>query len=88
MSLVDLTLPWVQSLDTLDRADYDNVEVAPCAYLEDGVTVERIDDPSIKPDFWSVYLHCTWGGVECVADFATEAEADAYAETLKGWLKG
>lgn len=33
--------------------------------------------------FWSVYAHLEEGGVDCLEDFPTEAEARRYAERLK-----
>jgi hypothetical protein len=35
-----------------------------------------------EADFWSVYGHLREGGVLCLEDFTTEAEARAFAETL------
>jgi hypothetical protein len=35
-----------------------------------------------KAHFWSVYGHLKTGGLTCFADFATEAEAVAFAEKL------
>jgi hypothetical protein len=36
---------------------------------------------------WSVYVHRTGNGVECIADFATEREATNWAEELNRELK-
>lgn len=66
----------------------DTVEVHPCAVVEDsgGEYVEQIDSDDTA-DMFSVYAHfdpakSPLRGIECLADFATRAEAEAYAATL------
>lgn len=70
---------------------YDGVEVHPVSWNPengDCETCER-DDPELA--MWSVYLHIvptvTEGGVQCIADFATEEEAIAFAQGIC-WLQG
>lgn len=35
-----------------------------------------------QAEFWSVYAHCKEGGIECLEDFHSIAEARSYAEQL------
>lgn len=73
---------------------FDAVEVDAIEQWEDNT--ERIDEDQINtnPDaqyFWSVYLHCNpkhpanegHGGVECVGDFPTKAQAEAFGAWLE-----
>lgn len=63
-----------------DYTLFDGVEMAPCQIIKSdyGEDVERIEDLKDydKIAFWSVYMHFKNGGVDCVADFKTEAEAE------------
>ncbi len=71
-----------------DFTFYDGVEVHPCAVWidpQDGsenvVTLDgEPDDPA--PAFWSVYLHCRTGGVECVCDCPTPEAAERMRSAL------
>jgi hypothetical protein len=61
-------------------ADYDALEVH-------GVTSETDRDGTIhcevddeNPEFYSVYAHRAQGGVECIGDFATQQDANKYAD--------
>lgn len=61
-------------------SQFDGLEVAPVQYVDNDGGLERC-----MPDeagMWSVYGHCIAGGVECLDDFNTEAEALAWAHTL------
>lgn len=61
----------------------DGLEIHPCRTERDrnGSTfVERCEADAAE--FWSVYGHLCRGGLECFEDFATEAEAEAFAEEL------
>ncbi len=78
------TLPSVMPIHMYDRAEYDAVEVHPCTQDENGFEQCEPDDPKLA--MWSCYLHLKVGGIECVADFANEKEADAYAQFLRVWL--
>lgn len=79
------TLPSVMPIHMHDKDEYDEVEVHPCIQCEDGNFEQcEPDDPELM--MWSCYLHYKRGGLECVADFETEKEADAYANFLKVWL--
>ena len=72
------TLPSVIPIHLFDRTEYDEVEVHPCTQDEDGLCEQcEPNDPELA--MWSCYLHHKVGGIECVADFANEKEADAYA---------
>lgn len=67
----------------------DALEVSP-VHEEDGSC--EVCEPA-DAHFWSVYLHYDVTksenrGVDCIADFATEAEALAYARTFKLPVKG
>lgn len=67
-----------------DIALYDTVEVNPITTWTDAdgtINCETVDaDNSQAPiDFWSAYLRQKEGGVECMGDFPTQAEASDYA---------
>lgn len=79
------TLPSVMPIHMYDRTEYDEVEVHPCTQDENGCEQCEPDDPELA--MWSCFLHCKVGGIECVADFANEKEADAYAQFLRVWLR-
>jgi hypothetical protein len=64
-----------------NRADYDAAEIHPVALVDAGGAVEVVDDDEAQ--FWSVYLHLKAGGVECVGDFVTKAEAEIAADSLE-----
>lgn len=63
--------------------DFDGLEIHPCHICgsEDGSTYIEQCEPQ-EAGFWSVYGHCTEGGVECLEDFDTEEEGRAYAKRL------
>jgi len=67
-------------------ADWDGpVEVSKC--VDVGGYTERVEEDSddqhwAGAPFWSVYLHQSVGGVDCIADFRTQAEAEAFAAGL------
>lgn len=69
-----------------DMSLYDATEITPCA-----IDFYDPDDPkkqSVEPcepedaDMWSVYLHLKEGGVECIADCATEEDAIFVAQAI------
>lgn len=71
-------------------ADYDGIEIHGVRNLnapdDPAGTMCEVDDET--PEFFSVYVHCRQGGVECVGDFATGALAETYAHELlvkHGW---
>lgn len=78
------------ALGQVNPADYDATEVHPCCeWAEDNGTDTYVEtcDPA-EADFWSAYVHLKEGGVECVGDFDTEADARAYANRIQaeqGW---
>ncbi len=81
---------WQDWLDKgqVDPAHYDAVEVQGCADVgpSDDPIIEVVD--AEQAQFWSAYVHLKEGGVECVGDFDTKAEAIAYANTIAttyGW---
>lgn len=75
--------------DTLGQAAFTHwngeVEISQCINTIDG-TVEIIGPDATEQDkaesFWSVYLRQMRGGVQCVADLRTEAEATAFGAAL------
>jgi hypothetical protein len=69
---------------------FDGLEISPCVIVGNGrwgAYIEVCDDPA-DAEFWSVYGHYNpalchgFGGVDCLEDFATEAQARAFAEEL------
>lgn len=52
-------------------------DLGPARGLPAGDTWCEVDDA--EPEFFSVYAHLAEGGVECLEDFATLAEAEAWA---------
>ena len=79
------TLPSVMPIHMYDRNEYDEVEVHPCTKDENG-NFEQCEPNDPELAMWSCYLHLKEGGIECVADFGNEKEADAYAQFLRVWL--
>jgi hypothetical protein len=79
------TLPSVMPIHLFDRTEYDEVEVHPCTQDDEGLC-EQCDPNDPELAMWSCYLHLRVGGIECVADFENEKEADAYAQFLRVWL--
>ena len=68
--------------------DYDQLEIHGVSETPDGNggTVCEVDDEN--PEFYSVYAHLKVGGVECIGDFPSPAEAMAYASVYSvryGW---
>ena len=68
---------------TFDPAGVDAVEIAGCIDLGDAI--ERVDSGD-GATLFSVYVHRTGQGAECVADRNTAEEARAYGERLAGRL--
>lgn len=71
---------------TLPLEYYDAIEVYGC--IQDPYTdlIERYEaneHPEADPHFWSVALHLDEGGIETIADFTTEAQADAFGELMR-----
>ena len=79
------SLPSVMPIHMHNKDEYDAVEVHPCKQVSDG-NWEQCEPGDPELAMWSCYLHCKSGGCECVADFETEVEADAYAQFLKVWM--
>ncbi len=77
--------PSVMPIHLFDRTEYDEVEVHPCTQDDEGLC-EQCDQNDPELAMWSCYLHLKVGGIECVADFENEKEADAYAQFLRVWL--
>ena len=52
------------------------------------IVEETYDDPADdhRCAFWSVYLHLTEGGLDCVGDFTTRQDAENYAKHLEDVL--
>ncbi len=63
--------------------DYDGLEIHPVRVYEtreDKTFCEQCEPE--EADFWSVYGHLIEGGVECIDDFAAEAQAERFASQL------
>lgn len=69
------------ALGQANPADYDAVEVQACRSFDHpdgrGACVEAVDPENAE--FWSAFVRCKTGDVECIGDFETKAEAVAYA---------
>ncbi len=66
------------------KSSYDHIEIHGVRNLSapddpDGTQYEVDDD---TPELYSVYLHCSAGGIECVGDFSKHSMAMKYAEEL------
>jgi hypothetical protein len=64
--------------------EFDDLEIEPCMVVSataDGEVVEPCDPHDAH--FWTVYGHWATGGVDAFEDFATEAEAMAFAQRLR-----
>lgn len=72
----------------LALAAYDAIEVYPCIEGEDGIERFEANEhaPATVPHFWSVALHLVSGGIEAIADFPTETQADTFGELMRGVL--
>lgn len=77
-------------IEAIPEHKFDNLEVHPCReYKEDASNpfVEQCE-PS-EAEFWSVYVHYNpksnedkFGGLNCIADCDTQAEADGLVKFL------
>ena len=64
---------------------FDGLEVHPVRELSPEAEGGPIPCEQCDPEdahFWSVYGHCIEGGVDCLEDFPSEAQARAFAERL------
>lgn len=64
---------------------YDGLEIHPVRNIESDPATGNIFCEPCEPEeahLWSVYGHLIEGGVQCFEDFATEAEARAFAMKL------
>jgi hypothetical protein len=64
--------------------NFNAIEVHPCCVVgfADGVDLVETCEPE-DAHFWSVYGHFVTGGIDCFEDFATKAEAEAFAAKLR-----
>jgi hypothetical protein len=74
-----LTPQWMMRI-----RDFDDLEIQPCMVVSVTDGVENVE-PCEPQDahFWTVYGHWATGGVDAFEDFATEAEARAFARRLR-----
>lgn len=87
-------LPWGYTLSPPEESpanlgDYDEIEVNGCYVLEGGREVEAChpEPHEEQPHFYSAYGHLrVEGHVECLGDFATVGEANAYAARMRAKL--
>lgn len=61
---------------------YDGIEIAGCVNDGDGCITAVVGSEGIVPEFYTVYLHRTEGGVEALYDFDTYNAAACYAQAL------
>ena len=68
---------------------FDAFEIHPCALIGYGDGTEGLepcDRDSKRIHCWSLYVHLERGGLECVSDHATEAEAEKALDEFR-WLE-
>lgn len=58
---------------------WDNIEIHPVKEIQNGI-FETVDEGN--EDFWSIYLHCLHGELECIADVSTKYEAKQLAQLI------
>ena len=84
---IPLPLPSFYDVDRKDKLEWTNTEVHGCK--DNGIFTEQVDDD--EADFFSVYVRLSWGGLECIADLATRAQAEELARTIEriapGYIK-
>jgi len=86
----DWELQWFRSIPNDDQVidtnfhaineQFDEIEVHPCRYI-DKESIEQCEPADAH--FWSTYVHLTGGGLDCVADFATQELAEQFRTFLK-----
>ncbi len=82
-NLADMALP-----EKFPLATFDSFEVHPCIE-EDGGTSQIDSTDEQTPHFWSVYVRykpnadSDFGGLDCVADCATQEEAETFKALLE-----
>lgn len=82
-NLTDLALP-----DKFPLAVFESFEVHPCIE-EDDLTSQIDSTDEQTPHFWSVYVRykpnvdSDFGGLDCIADCATQGEAEAFKTLLE-----
>lgn len=74
--LNDRSLP--EDLSTFDAIEIQGVR----EHTEHGEDHSYIEPDPENPQFYSVYLHCTEGGVDCIGDLGTYALALSWAMEL------
>jgi hypothetical protein len=68
--------------------EYDQLEIHGVSEEPDGYGGTACEINDENPEFYSVYAHLKEGGVECIGDFRTPADAMAYASGYSvryGW---
>lgn len=70
---------WVNGMDCIEAAP---VKDLGDQFGDGGTQCERIDGTDEIPDFWSLYGHLPWGGVECIGDYDTREQC---VEDGKAW---
>lgn len=63
----------------LVRQSFNAIEIHPCRLIDQN-SIEQCEDH--QADFWSVYIHLSEGGLECIADFSTEELAIQFNDFL------
>lgn len=71
---------------SMELTCYDAVEVYGCTVDGDG-NIERVDSSEQPVKFWSVALHLVAGGIETIADFDKETQADAFGDLMTTVLR-
>jgi hypothetical protein len=80
-----ITLPEAKFYPLAVPEKWDNIEIE--SVWDDGEgNVEVTDDPE-SISYWSIYLHDVDGGVSCIADLTTEAEALVLKDLLTSAVK-
>lgn len=67
--------------------DFDEIEVHPCKVVDENKSlpskIQAVEqcEPE-EAEFWSVYVHYEKGGLDCIADCATEKDANDLKDFL------
>lgn len=69
--------------------DYDAIEVYGCLESERGIERFEVNEhpACAQPAFWTVELHLEAGHIETIADFPTQAQAEAFGSVMSDLVR-